>query len=433
MIPAGLQSFSFHEGVSGFVPASMEGLGENLEQTFAQQLAHFQEKNEAFSQEEGSLTSQDMLEKTVNKDLPDIEAILELFYDWVRSFPEAESFFEDIDWENVMMIAEEALSENEGEDFLSFDFEQIAAFIIDAGLPIPEMLETIFLDSEKGPGENEEAFAFAEELKEANLPPLIALIAFVAEEGENAKPIREQLAQYAQQLYSSPGREIGTQNYGDASGHVKESRKTTEVAPRFYRFEPSNAAVKMEMILPKLNHGTPPPAAFVFNETMTMQALNQGEQLNIHIGDQKTEHARAMAFMKQFQQALSKGHLRSDGEGRQQLTIKLHPESLGRLDVQITRDNGVLQARLVTTTALARELVESQLPNLRHAFHQQQLPVERIVVDEARTEVADERREGKHSADEDASAYEEESDEDRDGKHLPSFEEWLQTTLNQEE
>jgi len=165
---------------------------------------------------------------------------------------------------------------------------------------------------------------------------------------------------------------------------------------------------------------------------MAMQPLNQGEQLTIHIGDQKTEHARTMAFMKQFQQALSKGHLRSDGEGRQQLTIKLYPESLGRLDVQITRDNGVLQARLVTTTAMARELVESQLPNLRHAFHQQQLPVERIVVDEAHTEVADDQREGKHSTDEDASAYEDESDEELTEDHLPSFEEWLQATLNQE-
>ncbi|QQK80250.1 flagellar hook-length control protein FliK [Salicibibacter cibi] len=432
VISSGLQAFPFHEGLPKFVPTSIEKIGESLDRTFAQRLAHFQEKNEAFSWEEGSQKSGDTFEEGKNKDFPDMEALLEVFQDWAHSFPESASFFEDIDWENAMMMAEEALNKNEEDGLPSFDLEKLAVSIMEAAPSIAEMLETVFPDSEEGITETDEAFAFSEELKEADIPPLMAFIAFAAEKDENEKPIRERIAQYVQQLYPAARREAGSQNYRDASVRAEKTEKTTEVASRLYRFEPSHAAVKVETILPKLNHGNPTPPAFVFNETMTMQPLNQGEQLNIHIGGQKTEHARVMAFIKQFQQALSNGNLRSDGEGRQQLTIKLHPESLGRLDVQITRDNGVLQARLVATTAMARELVESQLPNLRHAFHQQQLPVERIVVDEAHTEVADERREGKHPTDEDASVYEEENDEERADEQLPSFEEWLQATLNQE-
>ncbi|AXF55129.1 flagellar hook-length control protein FliK [Salicibibacter kimchii] len=431
MIPAGLQAFPLKEGVSTFVPtrASMKGMGENHDQTFGQRLAHFQEKYEAFPQKEGLQSSQD----TFEKDLSDGQALLDALRERIPSSSESEPFLGNMDWEMAMMMTEEALSEDEGVA-LSSDVEKIATSFMDAEISIEEMLETVFPNSEEVAiaTEIDEAFAFTEEMREAGIPPLMAFIAFVAQKGEHAKPIREKLSHYVKQLNPAMGRDAGSPKHREVSNHTKEVGKTTEFAPRHDRSASSHAAVKMDTILPNLNHGAPPPSAFVFNETMAMQALNQGEQLHVHLGDQKTEHARAVAFMNQFQQALSKGHLRSDGEGRQQLSIKLYPESLGRLDVQITRDNGVLQARLVTTTAMARELVETQLPNLRNAFHHQQLPVERIVVEEAHSQVADDQREGKPSTDDGTSAFEEESDEERAEGYLPSFEEWLEATLNQE-
>ncbi|MGY4689824.1 flagellar hook-length control protein FliK [Salibacterium sp. K-3] len=106
--------------------------------------------------------------------------------------------------------------------------------------------------------------------------------------------------------------------------------------------------------------------------------MAKAQQAVIHLGEGKTEHARAQEFMKQFQELLGKSNLQSFKNGTQQLTVKLVPESLGRLDVKIMQQNGQLTAQLMTTTSTAREMVESQLHQLRAAFQQQNIQVDRI-------------------------------------------------------
>lgn len=216
MIPAGLQAFPSSEGASKLVSASMQGIGESLDQTFAQRLAHFQEKHGAFSEQQGLQSQHD----TFGKRMPGMEALLE-------TLPS----LGDIDWEMAMIKAEQALSEDEGDVGSSFDLKKIAASLIDADPSIAEMLERLFPDSEALATETDEPIAFAGEMREADIPPLLALIAFVAEKGEHATPTREQLVHYVQQLYPAAGRESGSQNDRNVSGRVLEAGKTTDVAP----------------------------------------------------------------------------------------------------------------------------------------------------------------------------------------------------------
>lgn len=114
---------------------------------------------------------------------------------------------------------------------------------------------------------------------------------------------------------------------------------------------------------------------FASNETMS-----RAEQMTIHVGEQLTKKAEHHQFQRQFQEMLNRGMFRNLQNGMNQLSIKLHPEHLGRLDIQITQLNGVITARIMASTAVAKELIEGQLHQLRQAFALQQLQVEKIEI-----------------------------------------------------
>lgn len=111
--------------------------------------------------------------------------------------------------------------------------------------------------------------------------------------------------------------------------------------------------------------------------------MSKAEQMTLYLGEGKTEHARAQEFIRQFQQLLARSTFTPLKNGMNELSVKLHPEHLGRLDIKIVQENGRLYARLVTTTQLAKEMIESQLHQLRQAFVQQNIGVERIDVQQS--------------------------------------------------
>ncbi len=114
------------------------------------------------------------------------------------------------------------------------------------------------------------------------------------------------------------------------------------------------------------------------------QMMTQPEQTVIHVNQQQTLSDQQQQFIRQFQYVIQRhaALTAQAGTGETTLSIKLHPEHLGRLDIQIVRIEGALIARILTGSQASRELIESQLSHLRHAFLQQQLNVERIEVAE---------------------------------------------------
>lgn len=108
--------------------------------------------------------------------------------------------------------------------------------------------------------------------------------------------------------------------------------------------------------------------------------MSRTQQMVIHVGEQLTKEAEQHQFQRQFQDMMNRGLFRNLQNGLNQLSIKLYPEHLGRLDIQITQMNGIITARIMASTQVAKELIEGQLQNLRQAFVHQQLQVERIEV-----------------------------------------------------
>lgn len=102
-------------------------------------------------------------------------------------------------------------------------------------------------------------------------------------------------------------------------------------------------------------------------EQLTLTASNNGRPVT------------AEQLYKQFHALLSRSQFLKAG-GTQKLFIKLHPEHLGAIRIELAQKNGTMVARILTSTAMARDMLDSQIHSLKQAFHSQQIQVERLEI-----------------------------------------------------
>ncbi len=98
-------------------------------------------------------------------------------------------------------------------------------------------------------------------------------------------------------------------------------------------------------------------------------------------------NARNEALIKEMQTIFKRSNFgQTDGTNR--LLIKLYPEHLGQVRIELLQVNGIMTARILASTALGKEMIDSQLHQLRSAFLQQNLQVERIDVSQTLQDTA---------------------------------------------
>lgn len=90
-------------------------------------------------------------------------------------------------------------------------------------------------------------------------------------------------------------------------------------------------------------------------------------------------NARNEALIKEMQTIFKRANF-GQADGTNRLLIKLYPEHLGQIRIELLQVNGIMTARILASTALGKDMLESQLHQLRSAFLQQNLQVERIDV-----------------------------------------------------
>lgn len=95
-------------------------------------------------------------------------------------------------------------------------------------------------------------------------------------------------------------------------------------------------------------------------------------------------------FMKAFENLLSKAKF-SNSNGMQKLFIKLNPESLGSLRIELIQKDGLMMAKIIASTKGAKELLDSQLQGLKQSFVNQNIAVDRIEVSQAFSNQSNER------------------------------------------
>ncbi len=87
--------------------------------------------------------------------------------------------------------------------------------------------------------------------------------------------------------------------------------------------------------------------------------------------------AQGDALVKEFQNLVSRSQL-TNTQGTMKLLLKLYPENLGSIRIEIMQQDGVLTAKLLASTPQAKELLDSQLNQLKSAFAQANIQMDRI-------------------------------------------------------
>lgn len=87
--------------------------------------------------------------------------------------------------------------------------------------------------------------------------------------------------------------------------------------------------------------------------------------------------AQSEALVKEIQNLLSRSQM-SNQQGSMKLLLKLFPENLGQIRIELVQKDGILSARLLASTSLGKELLDSNLQQLKSAFVAQNIQMERI-------------------------------------------------------
>ena len=88
-------------------------------------------------------------------------------------------------------------------------------------------------------------------------------------------------------------------------------------------------------------------------------------------------NTRNETLLREMQAIFKRSNFGHTG-GTNRLLIKLYPEHLGQVRIELMQTNGVMTARILASSALGKEMLDNQLHQLRSAFLQQNLQVERI-------------------------------------------------------
>ncbi|WLV25764.1 flagellar hook-length control protein FliK [Aciduricibacillus chroicocephali] len=109
----------------------------------------------------------------------------------------------------------------------------------------------------------------------------------------------------------------------------------------------------------------------------TAMPMHKLEQLAIHLTPLQSNQQQSEQFTSQFARIIDTSRFMQNGINGKPLTISLNPGNLGEIIVKMQRVNGELMVKLFVQSPEAKQLLESNLGQLRHMFSPHQVAVER--------------------------------------------------------
>ncbi len=157
------------------------------------------------------------------------------------------------------------------------------------------------------------------------------------------------------------------------------------------------------------------------SEESNLTKINKVEQLNIKLVDPNTNEnissiqtttnkataaavtitlptnkaSQAEAFVKEFQAIMNRSQFSNNAAGTK-LLIKLYPENLGSIRVELVQKDGVMSARFLASTNIGKQMLENQLQQLKQGLVNQNIQLDRIDVAQALTETNRADKEQQH-------------------------------------
>lgn len=133
------------------------------------------------------------------------------------------------------------------------------------------------------------------------------------------------------------------------------------------------------------------------------------EQYVIYVNQNQKPGAVESQLIEQFQQVMKTSKFLSMPNGVNQLSIALRPDNLGEMMVRLTEINGEMTVKIVVTSQAAKEMLESNINQLRHMFSPQQVVIERqdLGAGQTQNQTKDSDEQSLHSQDQNQSQSDE--------------------------
>lgn len=117
-------------------------------------------------------------------------------------------------------------------------------------------------------------------------------------------------------------------------------------------------------------------------QTVTIGLNSQVKTETVTVNLPVAKAAQSEALIKEFQALLNRSQFGKTG-GMTKMLIKMYPEHLGTIRVELVQKDGIMTARMLANTSLGKEMLDSQLHQLKSAFANANVQVDRIDVTQA--------------------------------------------------
>ncbi|WP_318246763.1 flagellar hook-length control protein FliK [Bacillus norwichensis] len=167
-----------------------------------------------------------------------------------------------------------------------------------------------------------------------------------------------------------------------------ESAETKEERPGSIRLETVHIAKEGIPRIASLTENTAKVNEEIVNrqtksDSNTVQASSvnrkETEEVIVRLAETGSNERKGRELVRQFTTVLQKSHF-SQGLQTKSMTIRLYPEHLGSLRIELTQRDGAMIARILTSTSMAKDMLDSQIHQLRQAFTQQNIQVDKVEV-----------------------------------------------------
>ncbi|WP_430785925.1 flagellar hook-length control protein FliK [Virgibacillus flavescens] len=121
----------------------------------------------------------------------------------------------------------------------------------------------------------------------------------------------------------------------------------------------------------------------VSEQSTTMQAnlttmpISKVEQYVIHLNQTQNTQNNSQQLVDKFQDVIKTSKFLTLNNGSSQLNISIKPTNLGEMMVKLTQINGEMTVKIIVASAAAKEMLESNMTQLKHMFSPQQVVIEK--------------------------------------------------------
>ena len=147
---------------------------------------------------------------------------------------------------------------------------------------------------------------------------------------------------------------VGAQSQNSKEGETEQSQKQTSSKQQPFLLRTDTSKVVWQSEMPKV-------------QQLTLRVDTNGNQVN-------TE-----SFMKNFEKLLASSNFMKNGMFNK-LVIKLHPETLGTIRIELIQSQTSLVAKLHVQNEQVRSLIESHLSGLKNSFAAQNIQVDKFEI-----------------------------------------------------